>query len=62
MLKGPILLAIAMDADENVSPIMVCTSAGFVQGSSKTDFSFPLRSAMAILTAIPVERQVSYIL
>lgn len=59
MLKGPTLFAIAMDTDEYVSPIMACTWAGFVQCSSKTEFSFPLTSAMATLTPNEAELQVS---
>lgn len=59
MLKGPILFAIAIDTEEYVSPIMACTWAGFVQCSSKIEFSFPLMSAMATLTPSAAELQVS---
>lgn len=62
MLNGPILFAIAMDTDEYVSPIMACTWAGFVQTSSKTEFSFPLTSVIATLAPIINELQVSNIL
>lgn len=62
MLKGPILWAIAMETEEYVSPIMACTWTGFVQISSKTEFSFPLTSVIATRAPIVDELQVSNIL
>lgn len=62
MLKGPILCAIAIDTEEYVSPIMACTWTGFVQLSSKTEFSFPFTSVIATRAPIVDELQLSNIL
>lgn len=58
MLKDPILFAIAIDTDEKASPIMACTWADFVHGSSKAVI-FSFISAIAILMPNTSEPHVS---
>ena len=54
---------IAMQGEEDVSPIMACTWAGLLQGASEDEnTSLPFAKASATLTPLAMEPQTSYIL
>ena len=54
-------VAIAVVGEEDVSPMMACTCAGLVQGSSEgaDTISFPLVKVRATRTLLAMEPQVS---
>lgn len=62
--KGPMTVAIAMQGEEEVSPIIACTWAGLLHGASDgvETTSLPLAKASATLTPLAMEPQESYIL
>lgn len=53
-----------MQGEEDVSPKMVCTNAGLVQGAPDTaeKISLPFTKASATFIPLAMEPQVSYIL
>ena len=57
-------VAIAMQGEEEVSPIMACTWAGLIHGASEgaDTSSLPLAKASATLTPLAIEPQASKIL